>query len=70
MLTRHALPLLLSFCFVACSGAGNTTYTNGRDSDGNSYNGTVQRLGDSTIYQGRDSNGNSYRKTCNSYGCY
>lgn len=28
MLTRHALPLLLSFCFVACSGAGNTTYTN------------------------------------------
>ena len=69
--TLLAGSLLLASAAASANCVGSDSYKSCYDSSsGNSYNGTVQRLGDSTIYQGRDSNGNSYRKTCNSYGCY
>ena len=49
---------------------GSSTFTNGRDADGNSWNSTSTRIGNSTITNGIDSDGNAFSQTCNEFGCY
>jgi hypothetical protein len=48
---------------------GNTTFIQG-ESNGNSWNQTIQRLPGMTIQSGTDSQGNSFSRTCTAYGCY
>jgi hypothetical protein len=47
---------------------GNTTQIQG-NSNGNSWNQTIQTMPGMTTYSGTDSRGNSFYKTCTAYGC-
>ena len=47
---------------------GNTTYIQG-NSNGNSWNQTIQTLPGMTIQSGTDSRGNSFNRTCTAFGC-
>ena len=47
---------------------GNTTYIQG-NSNGNSWNQTIQTMPGMTIQSGTDSRGNSFTRTCTAYGC-
>lgn len=49
---------------------GGSSFTTGRDADGNAWNSTtIQSPGGSTTY-GTDSNGRSFTRTCNQFGCF
>jgi len=48
---------------------GNSTFIQG-NSNGNSWNQTIQTMPGMTTYSGTDSSGNSFHKTCTAYGCY
>ena len=47
---------------------GNTTYIQG-NSNGNSWNQTIQTLPGMTIQSGTDSRGNFFNRTCTAFGC-
>jgi hypothetical protein len=49
---------------------GNTTYLNGQASDGSSWSGSQEHIGNMDIYSGTDTEGNSYSRTCGPKGCY
>ena len=48
---------------------GNTTRIQG-NSNGNSWNQTIQTMPGMTTYSGTDSRGRPFFRTCTSYGCY
>ena len=47
---------------------GNTTHIQG-NSNGNSWNQTIQTLPGMTIQSGTDSRGNFFNRTCTAFGC-
>lgn len=48
---------------------GNTTYIQG-NSNGRTWNQTIQTMPGMTIQSGTDSRGHSFYRTCTAYGCY
>ncbi len=47
---------------------GNTTHIQG-NSNGNSWNQTIQTMPGMTTYSGTDSRGNYFNRTCTAFGC-
>ena len=47
---------------------GNSSYTRGRDRDGNSWNASSSTYGNTTYTRGRDSDGNSFSSTTSRVG--
>lgn len=49
---------------------GGSSFTTGRDADGNTWNSTTIKTPGGSSTSGTDSNGRSFTRTCNQFGCF